>query len=131
VLYTPARLLAIAKEAGKANSIFSLDDRIGLVSDAFALAKAGYLSLSATLNLVHELRADRECEYLVHVYMYNVKLTRKRKVLTWDSIDKNLTEIIHTWYEDDKVTQGLKAFRRVRSSLYPIFTIFVLDHLIF
>ncbi|KAH9955891.1 leucyl aminopeptidase, partial [Russula dissimulans] len=97
VLYTPARLLAIAKEAGKANSIFSLDDRIGLVSDAFALAKAGYLSLSATLNLVHELRADRE-------------------FLTWDSIDKNLTEIIHTWYEDDKVTRGLKAFRRALTS---------------
>jgi aminopeptidase 2 len=67
VLYTPTRLAAIANEAAKAESIFSLSDRIGLVHDAFALGKAGYLPLSAALNLVHELRAEKECEYLDHV----------------------------------------------------------------
>ena len=130
MLYTPARFLAIAREAAKVNSIFSLDDRIGLVHDVFALAKAGYLPLSAALNLIHEVREDKECERWVHTFWYCAKLICKRKVLIWDDIDKNLTEIIHTWWEDDKVTQGLKAFRSVRSSLSN-FQMFVLDHLIF
>jgi aminopeptidase 2 len=64
VLYTPTRLAAIASEAAKPNSIFSLSDRIGLVHDAFALGKAGYLELSAALNLVRELRAETECQCL-------------------------------------------------------------------
>jgi aminopeptidase 2 len=92
VLYSPTRLAAIASEAAKPNSIFSLSDRIGLVHDAFALGKAGYVELSAALNLVHELRAETE-------------------FLVWDSLDTSLTGIIHTWWEDDKVTQPLKAFR--------------------
>jgi len=61
VLYTPTRLAAIASEAAQPDSIFSLNDRIGLVHDAFALGKASYLQLSAALNLVHELRAEGEC----------------------------------------------------------------------
>ena len=64
MLYTPTRLAAIASEAAKTDSIFSLADRIGLVHDAFALGKAGYLELSAALNLVHELRSETECQCL-------------------------------------------------------------------
>ena len=66
VLYTPTRLAAIASEAAKPDSIFSLSDRIGLVHDAFALGKGGYFQLSAAFNLVHELRAERECVCPVH-----------------------------------------------------------------
>jgi len=127
-LYTPARFSAIAREAAKVNPIFSQNDRIGLVHDVFALAKAGYLLPSAALNLVHELRGNKECERRVHAFWHRAKLTCKRKVLVWDGIDKNITEIIYSWWEDGKVTQGLKAFRRVRSSLYPTFTVFVLNH---
>ena len=61
VLYTPTRLAAIASEAAKPDSIFSLSDRIGLVHDSFALGKAGYLQLSAALNLVNEFRDEKEC----------------------------------------------------------------------
>ena len=61
MLYTPTRLVAISSEAAKPDSIFSLSDRIGLVHDSFALGKAGYLQLSASLNLVHELRDEKEC----------------------------------------------------------------------
>jgi len=32
--------------------------------------------------------------------------------LVWDSIDANLAGIVHTWWEDDKVTRQLNAFRR-------------------
>jgi len=34
--------------------------------------------------------------------------------LVWDSIDTNLAGIVHTWWEDDKVTQHLNAFRKAQ-----------------
>ena len=61
MLYSPKRLETIASEAAKPDSIFSLSDRIGLVQDAFALGNAGYLQMSAALNLIHELRSEEEC----------------------------------------------------------------------
>ncbi|KAH8983497.1 leucyl aminopeptidase [Lactarius akahatsu] len=97
VLYTPTRLAAIASEAAKSDSIFSLSDRIGLVHDSFALGKAGYLQLSAALNLVHELRDEKE-------------------FLVWDSIDANLDGIIYTWWERESVAEQLKIFRRALCS---------------
>ncbi|KAI0259093.1 leucyl aminopeptidase [Gloeopeniophorella convolvens] len=93
VLYTPERLAAIASEAAKTDSIFSLGDRIGLVHDAFALGKSGHLALSAALNLVNELRSEKE-------------------FLVWDSLDANVAGVIHTWWEDDKVVEKLDTFRR-------------------
>ena len=36
----------------------------------------------------------------------------------WDSMDLNLAGIIRTWWEDDKVTQHLNTFRRVRPFYY-------------
>ncbi|KAH9030817.1 leucyl aminopeptidase [Lactarius hengduanensis] len=97
VLYTPTRLAAIASEAAKPDSIFSLSDRIGLVHEAFALGKAGYLQLSAALDLVDELRAEKE-------------------FLAWASIDTNLDGITHTWWESEKVAEQLKVFRRALCS---------------
>lgn len=124
MLYTPARLAAIASEAAKPDSIFSLADRMGLVHDAFALAKAGYLAPSSALNLIHELRVEKECESLAHATWYCVWLTRGRKVLVWDSIDASLAGIVYTWWEDDKVTRQLNAFRRVRPSLQTALIVF-------
>ena len=80
VLYTPTRLAAIASEAAKPDSIFSLADRMGLVHDAFALAKAGHLAPSSALNLVHELRVEKECEFSSRSLVL-VELTRGRKSL--------------------------------------------------
>lgn len=45
--------------------------------------------------------------------LHCVRLTCDPKVLVWDSIDASLAGIVHTWWEDDKVTQALKAFRGV------------------
>ena len=58
-----------------------------------------------------------------------MKLTHGRKVLVWDSIDTSLTGIVSTWWEDNKVTQPLKAFRRVRWSLHQLFNICNASHL--
>lgn len=117
MLYTPSRLAAITSEAAKPDSIFSLGDRMGLLHDAVALGKAGYLSLSSALNLVYELRAEKECELSVYSSWCCTTLTHGPKVLVWDSIDASLTEITQTWWEDDKITRQLNAFRRVRWSL--------------
>ncbi|KAH9974690.1 peptidase family M1-domain-containing protein [Lactifluus volemus] len=98
VLYTPTRLAGIANEAAKPESIFSLSDRIGLVHDA------------AALNLVHELRAEKECACLNHV-SGSGELTRGGK--SWSG-----TAWAQTWQDrshmvgGDKVTQYLNAFRR-------------------
>ena len=62
VLYTPERLSAIAAEAAKDNSIFSLDDRLGLVHDAFALSKAGLAKVSSALTLVDLWKNEKERE---------------------------------------------------------------------
>jgi aminopeptidase 2 len=64
VLYTPERLAKIAVEAAKqeGTSVFSLNDRIGLVHDAMALSKAGLAKLSSAMTLVDGLKGERECE---------------------------------------------------------------------
>jgi len=51
-LYTPERLASIAATAGQEGSIFSADDRLGLLQDAMALAKAGFGQLSSVLTLI-------------------------------------------------------------------------------
>ena len=62
VLYSPERLAKIAEEAAKSNSVFSLDDRMGLVHDSMALSKAGLAKVSGALDLVNTLRNEKECE---------------------------------------------------------------------
>ncbi|KAJ3554813.1 hypothetical protein NM688_g2912 [Phlebia brevispora] len=93
VLYTPDRLTRIAQEAVKENSVFSVEDRIGLVYDALALAKAGYLDVSGILSLYDILRNEKE--YLV-----------------WRSIADALASIESTWYEHEDISEKLNAFRR-------------------
>ncbi|KAG8910494.1 Aminopeptidase 2 mitochondrial, partial [Tulasnella sp. 408] len=63
VSYTPGRLTKIGEEAAKENSVFSLEDRMGLVSDALILAKAGISQTSAALDLIKSLKNEKE--YLV------------------------------------------------------------------
>jgi aminopeptidase 2 len=65
VLYTPERLASIATEAAKDKSIFSLDDRLGLVHDAFALSKAGLAKVSSALTLVDLWKNEKEREVVL------------------------------------------------------------------
>ncbi|KAI0779918.1 peptidase family M1-domain-containing protein [Fomes fomentarius] len=94
VKYSAARLVKLGQQAAAADSPFSLSDRIGLVLDAYALANAGYASLSAALGLVNSL-ASAETEYYA-----------------WDTIANNLSAIASTWYEHAHVVELLNAFRR-------------------
>ena len=48
-------------EAVKSDSIFSLDDRVGLVLDSIALAKAGFSTTSSAFTFINSLRGEKEC----------------------------------------------------------------------
>ncbi|CAL1703777.1 unnamed protein product [Somion occarium] len=93
VLYTPERLAAIAKEAAKSKgSLFGFEDRIGLINDAPALAKAGLTEVSSALTLIDNFR--NETEYLV-----------------WSSIADSIEVIVNTWWEHQHIVDLLNSFR--------------------
>ncbi|THH32969.1 hypothetical protein EUX98_g1220 [Antrodiella citrinella] len=93
VLYSPERLDKIAEEAAKHDSVFSLEDRIGLLMDAPALAQAGYVKTSSSLSLVNKLREEKE--YLV-----------------LNSMADSVETVVSTWWENADVKKGLDALRR-------------------
>ncbi|KAI0064924.1 leucyl aminopeptidase [Artomyces pyxidatus] len=93
VLYSPERLAAIATEAAKSDTLFTLNDRMGLINDAMALSKAGLLKVSAALNLVYNLREEKE-------------------FLVWSGISSNLGIVLSTWWENDHIVELLNSFRK-------------------
>ncbi|KAG0705166.1 hypothetical protein DFH29DRAFT_907854 [Suillus ampliporus] len=93
VLYSDERFAAIAEEAAKGDAVFSLNDRIGLVHDIMALSKAGFCKVSSALTIVDILHGEKE-------------------FLVWDSIARNITTLVSTWWEHDAVVDDLDAFRR-------------------
>ncbi|TBU29067.1 peptidase family M1-domain-containing protein [Dichomitus squalens] len=91
--YPPERLAKLGQQAVAENSPFSLSDRIGLVFDALALAKAGYAPVSSALELISILKTEKE-----H--------------LVWSAIATNISLIVSTWYENNQVVDQLNALRR-------------------
>ncbi|KAF8682603.1 ERAP1-like C-terminal domain [Rhizoctonia solani] len=92
--YTPERLAKLGEEASRSGSVFSLEDRVGLVSDAMVLARAGYGKTSGGLNLISRLHD--ESEHLV-----------------WEGIASHLNTIEKVWWEQPaEQLEALKAFRR-------------------
>ncbi|CZR66799.1 related to puromycin-sensitive aminopeptidase and related aminopeptidases [Phialocephala subalpina] len=91
VLYTPERLDSLGKNA-KAG-LLPTDDKIGLLSDALALASSGYSKISTLLNLLKVF--DEETNYFV-----------------WKQVFATLTAIMEAWtFEDESVSKGLKSFK--------------------
>ncbi len=63
VLYEPERLAKIAEEAARDNSVFTLNDRLGLVYDSLALSKAGLAKVSSALTLFDILgKTEKDCK---------------------------------------------------------------------
>lgn len=82
--------LGEAIEAGK----LSPSDRIGVVSDMFAMSFAGKLSLSEVLNVLRFFK--NEDDYIV-----------------WGAITSRLTEVLSVWWEQEESTiDQLNAFTR-------------------
>ncbi|OSD01301.1 hypothetical protein PYCCODRAFT_1445793 [Trametes coccinea BRFM310] len=93
VQYSPDRLVQLGRQAVARDSPFTLQDRVGLVRDAFALGGSGHSSVSSALGLVDALRTTEE--YLV-----------------WNAIAAGLSNIAWTWWEHPEVVNPLNAFRR-------------------
>ncbi|KAK7015031.1 aminopeptidase 1 [Favolaschia claudopus] len=100
VLYTPERLAKIAAEASKDNSIFSLDDRMGILYDVNALSKAGLAKISDALTVM-ELLGSNEKEYLV-----------------WSTIAESLGGLTSTFWESPETVELVRAL--IRSLFVPI-----------
>ncbi|KAI0637348.1 leucyl aminopeptidase [Trametes polyzona] len=93
VKYSADRLAKLGQQAAAPNSPFTLSDRIGLVCDALALSRAGYTTVSSTLELVSLLRDEKES-------------------FVWDAIATNLSTIASTWWENPGVVERLNELRR-------------------
>ncbi|KAH9923974.1 ERAP1-like C-terminal domain-containing protein [Epithele typhae] len=91
--YSEERLAKLGEQAAAENSPFSLSDRIGLVYDALALAKAGYSSVTGALDLI-------------------VGLKNEKNHLVWTAIATNLSGMVSTWWEDQSVVDQMNALRR-------------------
>lgn len=115
VLYTPERLSKIAAEAAREGSSFTLDDRIGLLYDTFALLKAGLVQVSSALDLVETLRNEKECEFDFRCEGVSRTYASNRADLVWSGISDNLGGLSSIWWEYPEINEGLDAFRRVRS----------------
>lgn len=88
VSYSPERLAKLGNEAGKGSKgAFSLNDRIGLVQDAFVLAKSGYGKTSGSLNLSSKLKNEEEN-------------------LVWKEIATGLADLKDVWWEQPDNVRG-------------------------
>lgn len=63
VQYSPDRLTKLGQQAAAPNSPFTLSDRIGIVCDSLALARAGYSTVSSALELISVLHSEKECKH--------------------------------------------------------------------
>lgn len=114
VLYSPERLTLIAAEAAKENSVFSLDDRMGLVYDSLALSKAGLSKLSSSLTLIDLWKNEKECQYSSQVAVFLIELSIFRCIdLVWGTIGNSIDGLVSTWWEYPEIVDKLNSFRRV------------------
>lgn len=93
VAYSPEQLSKLGEEAARKASGFSTEDRIGLISDAMMLARAGYSKTSGGLNLISKLSSEQEFR-------------------VWDSISMNLGKLKAVWWEQpEEVRTAIDKFR--------------------
>ncbi|TXT12780.1 hypothetical protein VHUM_01181 [Vanrija humicola] len=89
VMYSADRLAKLGQQAQQ----FSVEDRVGLVSDAAALTAAGYSKTSSALDLIKAL-APTESEYL-----------------PFSGIAGFLSGLAAIWWEDDAVRAAVDRLR--------------------
>lgn len=113
VLYEPERLTKIAKEAAKDSSVFSLNDRLGLVYDSIALSKAGLAQISSALTLINILGGNEKDCTLGRCIDDLQHLTLAIIDLVWAGIGENLSALVSTWWEHEQIVDRLRALQAV------------------
>lgn len=93
-LYSPERLAKLGDEAGKSDTVFSLNDRMGLVQDAIILARSGHGKTSSALSFISKLGNEKEN-------------------LVWTEIGSALASIDDAWSQQpQQVRDAINALRR-------------------
>lgn len=88
--YSSKRLRAL----GNQMEILSVEDRVGIVSDAVALAPAGYQSTSAILSLLEKYQGESI-------------------MIAWKQVVVAIESIRLAWlFEDENIQEGLRTFQR-------------------
>ncbi|KAG0651089.1 Aminopeptidase 2 [Hyphodiscus hymeniophilus] len=91
VLYSPKRLEILAQNLK--DNFLPHEDKIGLISDALAMAGSGHSKTSSVLTLLESF-------------------VEETNFFVWKEALRNLRIIIQTWdFEDQSVKDGLKGFR--------------------
>lgn len=94
VAYTPERLALLGKVAAQKDSPLTIEDRVGLVSDAWKLAQANYTRTSSALTLT-KLLGGHDLSSLVN-----------------QAFSQNLASLASVWWEQPKeVRDAINAFR--------------------
>ncbi|KAK7047331.1 Aminopeptidase 2 mitochondrial [Paramarasmius palmivorus] len=93
VLYTPERFDAIAAELANPDSPFDESDRLGLLQDVAAFARAGLLSFGNALSTMSKFKPCRE-------------------YLPWSVISTDWSRMTSLWWENPRVHELLSAFGR-------------------
>ncbi|KAF7304688.1 Aminopeptidase [Mycena kentingensis (nom. inval.)] len=93
VLYTPERLAKIAAAAATTDSVFTLEDRMGILYDVMALSKAGLAKTSDTLTVLEKWKSEKE--YLV-----------------WSTMSEAISALLVTFWESPEICETLRAFSR-------------------
>lgn len=94
VKYSPERLTKLGQTAQS----FTVEDRVGLVSDATTLARAGYAKTSGSLNLVAALGKD------------------EKEFLPWSQIGQALSKLVAAWWEQPEEVR--KSIDKLRTDLF-------------
>lgn len=94
VKYSPERLTKLGQDA----SHFTVEDRVGLISDATTLARAGYAKTSGSLNLVAELGKT------------------EKEFLPWSQIGGAIGRLTAVWWEQPEATRN--AINKLRLDLF-------------
>ncbi|KAJ3274829.1 Aminopeptidase 2 mitochondrial [Terramyces sp. JEL0728] len=88
IKYTPQQLKNLGGAIEKDITAFSTSDRIGIISDAFSLAKAGLSTTSEALGLLQAFKHEEDQMVL-------------------ELINSCITQIKQAWFKDEKVIDAL------------------------
>jgi len=116
VSYSPERWVKIAQELARQGTSFTTEDRMGLVSDVFSLAQAGYTKTSSALELLSGLKNETECT-LCTLVRFCVTLAHINADLVWQSAAGSLGSLLQVWWDQPEYDQ-INAFRAVRKRRY-------------
>ncbi|CED82191.1 Puromycin-sensitive aminopeptidase and related aminopeptidases [Phaffia rhodozyma] len=94
VAYSSSHLDVLGKESSKQGSVFSPEDRVGLVADAYKLARAGYSSTTGMLDLISHFKNEE-------------------KKVVWSIVADALSDLSSVWWEQpEDVRNSIKDLTR-------------------